>query len=692
MDAWVLGYCLNSPNGSRPGKVLALMGLRRDDDGKFIGDQSLDLKKEFGESRIAFWPTNPPSLQNLTGCVVRFRCQPTPEYGDTTTPRNWQEVVQTRSGRDCQRFGYRIVELGVEADWRQEPRWVTGLTEGEEVFGRQDNSLVGRWRVGRELTARPDERELSPYPDASRVHNYLIKELKHDSTFYGEMRLSGRLKKLELLLYLPNESLGEPLDLFTQRDLANWLIEQINRHAPALIVRLDQESPGWRKGIRAEVEDYSSSKQRLSRGRWERLEAILDFLVFDAEQIDRLLKHAKFLQRFHSALAARVEDEVRRKSAEIETEAANSASGVRARLEEQITELETRRSGIETEVAKMDARKCEQDGREKLLREMTEHLVGSRNRLISDAAALQRHLGFQVNEHAQSNGQRADPEARPQPPPFVAQTTNGSPVTSPQGFVDARLWSALQDWLPGTPRTMAVMLHSAIAACRATLVPNPAWAKAYAEAFGGPARLTIVSVEPTWLGFADLWRGGFGECWQRAFQAPNLIELVLLRDFNRALPQCYARPLLDLLAGFAAELPAPGRGGWPPNLRLLACPAPLNEALPLTLEVVQHFAAIQKVPAASIDELPPDMKAGHLPADTWLCWPGHPTAPTPLGDWAKAYGPLARSAAIELAAVAGVLQQFGLSVREAVVFATDIRATGSAEYAEDPYTTAGTTQ
>src|SRR5271165_3913159 len=386
------------------------MGLRTDEDVEFVVDQSLDLKEEFGESRIAFWPMYPPSLQDLTGCVVRFRCQRTDEFGDTATNRYWQKVARAGNGWDCHRFGYRIVELGVEADFRQEPRWVAGMSESELVFVRQKaNSLVvGPWRVGKELAGRSGARELIPHPEATRVHCYPIGKLDYNSIFSADVPSGSRRKKLELLLYPPDESLGEPLDLFTPRQLANWLIEQINRHAPDLIVRLDRESPGWRGRIREEVEGYSDSKQRLFRERWQRLEAILATLVFDAEQVDRLLQHPSFLERLDSALAARVEDAVLRRSAEIETEAANLASAHRARLEGEIAELEARRSVIETELAKIDARRREQEQREQRLREMTEHLTESRNRLILDAAALQPFFGTHVSEPSRPNGQLAD--------------------------------------------------------------------------------------------------------------------------------------------------------------------------------------------------------------------------------------------------------------------------------------------
>jgi hypothetical protein len=692
MCAWYLGYCHRCPDGSRIGKIQPLRRLRLEG-GRFVTDESCDFS-EFGPSRMIFWPPNPPPSHDLTGCLVRVLCKPTYQYGEENTEKDWMMVALSDSGWECELAGHRVVEVGTEAEWRQEPRWVAGFSEGERVFILQisDATLIGPWRVGGQLEGRSNQRELDPIAVGRRVYRYAIDKLDRLNILEEEVHDKGLSKKLFVLLDPPDEHLGEPVDLFTPRQLAKWLVKQINRLAPELLRRLDKESPGWRGRIREEVEGYSDPEQTLFRLRWERLDAILENLSLDAEQIDRLLEHVKFHERFDAAVATRVHDAVLERAEKIETEAANLASARRTLLGGEIAELESQRSNLESEVARLEALRSQQDQREHRLREMTEHLAESRNRLILDAAALQPFFGPNVNKLPRSNGPIADCGVSRPGAHVSTQTFDGSPVTSPVEFVDSRLWPALHAWLPGTPRSMAALLHSALAGSRATLVPNPAWAKAYAESFGGPAQLTIVNVEPTWLGFADLWRGGFGKCWDRAFQSPNLIELVLLRDFNRALPQCYARPLLDLLAGFTAELPAPGRGGWPPNLRLVACPAPQSEALPLTSEVVQHFAAIQKVPAASADKLPPDIEAGYLPADTWLRWSIHPNAPTPHGDWAKEYGPLARSASIEVATVARVLQQIGWREREAVKDATDIRAIDAAEYVGQSDATAGISQ
>src|SRR5262249_7710587 len=123
----------------------------------------------------------------------------------------------------------------------------------------------------------------------------------------------------------------------------------------------------------------------------------------------------------------------------------------------------------------------------------------------------------------------------------------GSPITSETLFLEKYLGPALARWAPFARSRVVPFLHAAVLACRWTMIPDPGWARAYFEALGGTARLTILTVEATWLRFADAWPGELEAAWQCAVSEPTVVHLICLRDLNRALPQCWARPLLDIL-------------------------------------------------------------------------------------------------------------------------------------------------
>jgi hypothetical protein len=239
---------------------------------------------------------------------------------------------------------------------------------------------------------------------------------------------------------------------------------------------------------------------------------------------------------------------------------------------------------------------------------------------------------------------------------IVSPTT--PPIQDCNTFLQNRLLPALAAWMPDITLLWAELFHHAVRACRWVLIPNPAWGLAYHEAMGGTATIQIVQVEPTWLCFADAWKGFVEQCWMAAYQKPESLHLLLFEDVNRALPECWARPWLDLLAGFREVLPVAEQFRWPENLRILACPAADQATLPLSKTVVQHWAAVSLRPLGAKTAFPPIICEGHVPWDVWKAWGPQDTekevstVPWLHNDDAgfnmKDFGPLARSVTRDL--------------------------------------------
>ncbi len=696
METWYLGYCLRSPDGERPGAILPLAGLERSSKDRFVEDTTVDVASVFEPTGRVFWPQSPPADHISSGCLVRFLACESSESQSVGSDRDRMRVYRSDSYNskwECERIKYRIVRSETDADWQSETRSVLGLSEGDHCFvqyrcksknGSPESRLAGPWRVGKQCDELEMRRELIPHPTPRDVRSYPIGKLPPDSIFSKTVKLPGSFvqTRFELLLYIPDESISEPLDLYTTAQLSKWLIEQIVNRAPAIINRIDAEAPGWRKPILKDVSERVDSSRKLIEKRWEKVDSILDDMVLDAERVEELLQHPKFLERFNAAVAERRDQAILEKAAEIEAEAKKVADDELGRLEGELDQLEDRRSALAEEVEGLQALRSKLDRRELQLETMEKHLDESRGRLILDAMALLplRVAAVETVPHTNGHLVNGDGNHSSPRPARISPAVEGPPVESPEDFVNTRLWPALWAWTSGTRKIEAKVLHAAVGGCRATLIPDPTWAKAFAEACGGTARLDVVNVEPTWLGFSDLWRGGFGDCWKGALEQPDRITLILLRDFNRALPQCYARPLLDLIAGFVDELPAPDRGGWPKNLRLLACPSPSNEALPTTIEVSRHFGAVQKQPPAEdLKVQPPTLKPGHLSVAAWLKWCERPQTAESHGGWKKDFGPLARAAAIEVSSVEALLRLLG----ESKGTATDVRIFDAKSYADE---------
>lgn len=675
MENWLLGHCLYCPDGISPGRIVVLASLRKNVHGDFVKDHPASkLVDDIGPTNCVFWPQDPPASHNLGGCLVRFKCVQGPEHGDPTTPKDWMRVARNMNGWEVERFGFRIVDLGQDIQWMQEPRWAKGLPEGELIFihRRAKSTILGLWRVGRELPGVPRGREILPHPNQNKVFEYAIKSLDNDSIYIHTPPNSA--KPVEHLLYAPDESNGQPVDLLTPKQLAKWVVDRMVAAAPETVARFDKESPGWRTKIRDEIEGYGEPERHVARARWERFEGILNDLVLEAEWADKLLQHPKFLARVEDLAKSHVEAKVTARASEIETEAQQSAKITIQRIEkeigeihEQLKEAKDRRDEV---LRDLQSKLVAIGEREQVVKELITHLVEARERMLRDLAIYQSVLPGTISSPV------VNTEIRPtdKPSPY------GPAITDAIAFVETRLWPGLDQWHRGIPRTMSIILHAAVCGSKAVIVPSPAWARAYTDSLGTQARLTVVNVQPIWLGFEDLWRGGLGCIWERATRDDTTVELVFLRDFNRALPQCYARPLLDMIAGYADTLPDPGSGCWPRNLRLMACPSLPDESLPLTTEVVHHFAAVPRIEVAETSNRASSMTAGHVPVDSWYTWCIRGQSMGLDEEFSKEFGPLACAAAADVATITQVLRTFGMGEREAKQTAREIRVTGPAEY------------
>src|SRR5690606_34240598 len=122
-----------------------------------------------------------------------------------------------------------------------------------------------------------------------------IRSLATDNAFSAYVPIGRQEKLVEGLLSLPDEGSGEPVDLATPKQLAEWLVQRLHATSPEIVARLDTEVVGWRGRIRDELEAYGDTERTLYRFRWQRLENALDDLAFEADSARKILQHPKFM-------------------------------------------------------------------------------------------------------------------------------------------------------------------------------------------------------------------------------------------------------------------------------------------------------------------------------------------------------------------------------------------------------------
>jgi hypothetical protein len=111
----------------------------------------------------------------------------------------------------------------------------------------------------------------------------------------------------------------------------------------------------------------------------------------------------------------------------------------------------------------------------------------------------------------------------------------------------------------------SLMLH------RGLFVADIKIALALAKAFG-QTRYIIQQVGPDWLHFRYLWENGLREIWESAHAYPQILHLLILQNLNLSSPECYARPLLDMITGVRTKIPF-GQSAYPDNLKIIATKA-----------------------------------------------------------------------------------------------------------------------
>jgi hypothetical protein len=111
-------------------------------------------------------------------------------------------------------------------------------------------------------------------------------------------------------------------------------------------------------------------------------------------------------------------------------------------------------------------------------------------------------------------------------------------------------------------------------------------------------RVFIQQAEADWLKFDALYNNGLKEVWESAHANPSLIHFFIIQDFNLAIIDCYAKPLLDLNTGLRNKLPGTERG-FPRNLHVFAIPiknsSSIEFGMPLMRESFAKWGALPKL-------------------------------------------------------------------------------------------------
>ncbi len=652
-NRWFLGKVQSSPDGEKPGKVKVLASLKQNPDGDYVVNQLMQggMQEEFGPSGSIFWPQSPKS-SIPSGVFVRFQCERTDSHGDSSShpPRDWWKIMKVSENWLCDRMGYRVVERQSLSSTDFENLTVQNCLEGDQIYLyiRSESKYIGLFQVG-ETADKSNHRNIKPI-DFKNVRSFKKDVIPKDCHYPSHASVAPGVTVTRYFLYAPDDSLGTSFDWYTQKQYADWCIERLKENMPNEVFReIAKLWPKWEDILTDGLKQLSSDERILYQARWERLIKDFSYFQLESNSISQLIASEPFRKRIKEFIDL---DERQQTPIIPPEEDDKLVSELEKQVEELQHQLREERQSKAEEISEFDAE----------LDRCADEIL----RLKSELQSAQEAYSIPPVETI--------PQKIIEP---VTEVFSDSEFTVQRDFVEKRLWPILYQKYPnGVSKTLAKFLHAAVLGSKAILVPNPVWAKGYSEAIGPKAVFRTIHVEPLWIRFQDLWEGGLKSVWQDAHRNSDKLYFVLLRDFNRALPQYYARPLLDLIARYSDVLEVADSTVWPENLRLFACPSNENESLPLTAEVLHHFSGIDREVRPCVDSVE-YLKQGYVSAETWFGWLKEATEKV-AKDSSDTRGlvesePISKAIGIDCERIKQVLIALRDRERDAVGFAKDIR-------------------
>ena len=82
---------------------------------------------------------------------------------------------------------------------------------------------------------------------------------------------------------------------------------------------------------------------------------------------------------------------------------------------------------------------------------------------------------------------------------------------------------------------------------------------------------------PKWFEFKDFWREALKGIWESSHANPDVWHVLLIENFNIASPDCWGKPLWNLINGWTSHLPCANTPTIPDNLRIIVSVASCND-------------------------------------------------------------------------------------------------------------------
>ena len=429
-------------------------------------------------------------------------------------------------------------------------------TSDGKFFGITDKYIIG------ELRLKKGEIE----PALHRRITFWDFEEENILSYNGQVKLH----------HFPNGD-SMVLDCMDDKQLFDWFRNALKTIEPDYVSLLDKKAK-WRIEIPKLFSEADKQRYEVDRIRFERIKEKFSFLDLSVSDIRDLIEKSDSLRE---AFINAIETHKEEFKGEYENRIEEYHKGFEEKKELLDKELNIIQNSKKEKVAILNSLEKEIEISIKKI----ENLNQNKERILADFSIIKDVLSIESN-----NGKS------------ISKQTNSFILESIEKLDDVTLFPSREEFITELkyqlnkfqlfPNFSERLLYI-MSIYKGIFLKDIRLGVAFAEATKN-TKYIIQQVEPDWLHFSNFWNNGLGAIWQSAHNHPDILHFLFLEDINLSSPECYARPLFDLINGIRKHIPYGGTP-YPENLKILATKASTIESeigLPLIEQTFEGWGAV----------------------------------------------------------------------------------------------------
>lgn len=381
------------------------------------------------------------------------------------------------------------------------------------------------------------------------------------------------------LFSIPKSSLCI-LDCLNYKELFDWFKMQLRNKSGKYLDYLDRET-SWRKDLLASFANVGEEVKKINTIRYNRLIRMIDLIELDNHAVKDIIDISPnfeeiFVREIERHKSEYIQKEIEKGNSEL-FDFKNRIEAEKAEIDKQFDDYQTK---IETSEKILKKKSDELEQLNQSISELTER----KEEIIQDFHIIKEVLGGTKNS---SNNHLMENEN------YVLSEICRKKDSVPQQPEDTigEIACYLNEY--EINHKYANRIYNCVMNKQATLIGDLKIGLAVAKASHNACFL-VQPVDPDWLHFEDLWNHGLAKMWYAAHEDKDKLYLLILQDVNMSSPECYLRPINNIVSGLTDTLPM-SHLGFPSNLRILATIAPSEEpeiGLPINKNTFKEWGAV----------------------------------------------------------------------------------------------------